>query len=115
MAQELVKKYQLPVTKDDGMTVTLADGSLVTTSTLCQVPLVACANKGKAVAFGLECRVLPHLNHDVVLGVDWLSATNPTIDWQACTVALECVGSTAPAVLSGLPNTAVARVDLCSL
>ena len=30
VAQELVQKYQLPVTKDDGMKVTLADGSLVT-------------------------------------------------------------------------------------
>ena len=53
VAQELVQKYQLPVTKDDGMKVTLADGSLVTSSTLCQVPLVARTDKGKAVAFGV--------------------------------------------------------------
>ena len=33
--QELVRKYQLPVTVHDGMKVTLADGSLVTSSTLC--------------------------------------------------------------------------------
>ena len=51
--QELVQKYQFPVTMDDGMKVTLADGSLVTLSTLCQVPLVACTDKGKAVAFGV--------------------------------------------------------------
>ena len=59
--------------------------------------------------------MLPDLNHDVVLGVDWLQATNPTIDWQACTVTLMCQGSAAPAVLSGLPNAAVAKVELCSL
>ena len=53
VAQELVQKYQLPVTMDDGMKVTLADGSLVTLSTLCQVPLVACTDKGTAVAFGV--------------------------------------------------------------
>ena len=53
VAQELVQKYQLPVTMDDGMKVTLTDGSLVTLSTLCQVPLVACTDKGKAVAFGV--------------------------------------------------------------
>ena len=53
VAQELVQKYQLLVTMDDGMKVTLADGSLVTSSTLCQVPLVACTDKGKAVAFGV--------------------------------------------------------------
>ena len=52
-AQELVQKYQLPVTVDDGMKVMLADGSLVTWSNLCQVPLVACTDKGKAVAFGV--------------------------------------------------------------
>ena len=53
VAQELVQKYQLPVTMDGGMKVTLADGSLVTSSTLCQVLLVACTDKGKAVAFGV--------------------------------------------------------------
>ena len=95
--------------------MTLADGSLVTSSTLCQVPLVACTNKGEAVAFCVECRVLPELNHDVVLGVDWLAATNPAIDWQACTVKLECADSRAHVTLSGLPNVAVARVELCSL
>ena len=53
VAQELVQKYQLPVTMDDGMKVTLADRSLVTLSTLCQVSLVACTDKGKVVAFGV--------------------------------------------------------------
>ena len=53
VAQKLVQKYQLPVTLDDDMKVTLADGSLVTSSTLCQVPLVACSDTGKAVAFGV--------------------------------------------------------------
>ena len=53
VAQELVQKYQLLVTADDGMKVTVADGSLVTSSTLCQVPLVACTDTGKAVAFGV--------------------------------------------------------------
>ena len=53
VAQELVHKYQLPVMVDNGMKVKLADGSLMTSSTLCQVPLVACTDKGKAVAFGV--------------------------------------------------------------
>ena len=51
VAQELVQKHRLPVTVYDGMKVTLAGGSLVTASTLYQVPLVACTDKGKAVAF----------------------------------------------------------------
>ena len=53
VAQELVQKYQFPVTVDDGMKVMLADGSLVTLSTLFQAPLVACTDKGKSVAFGV--------------------------------------------------------------
>ena len=53
VAQDLVQKHQLPVTVNDGMKMTLADGSLVTSSILCQVPLVACIDKGKAVTFGV--------------------------------------------------------------
>lgn len=67
-----MEKNQLAVTKDDGMEVTLADGSLVSSSQLCQVPLVACTDKGQAVVFSQKCRVLPDLNHDLVLGIDWL-------------------------------------------
>ena len=26
------------------------------------------------------CIVLPHLNHDILLGVDWLQSTNPSIN-----------------------------------
>ena len=68
-----MQKYQLPVTMDAGIKVKLAGRSLVTLSTLCQVPLVACTDKGKTVAFGVQCHVLPDLNHDVVLGADWLA------------------------------------------
>ena len=63
----------------------------------------------------VECRVLPQLNHDVVLGVDWLAATNPVINWQACTLSVACVGMSKPVVLSGLPTTPTARVELCSV
>ena len=60
VAQELVQKYQLPVTVDDGMKVALADGSLVTLSTLYQVPLVACTDiKGKLLP--LACSVVYYL------------------------------------------------------
>ena len=59
--------------------------------------------------------MLPDLNHYMVLGVNWLAATNPNIDWQVYAVALDCVGSVVRAVLSGLPNAAVAWVELYSL
>ena len=53
VGQKLVEEHHLHVTKDDGMEVTLADGSLVSSSTICQVPLVACTNKGQAVFFSV--------------------------------------------------------------
>ena len=46
VGQKLVEEHQLLVAKDDGMKVTLADGSLVSSSTTCQVHLVACTNRG---------------------------------------------------------------------
>ena len=59
VAQELVQKYQLPVTMDDGMKVTLADGSLVASSTLCQVPWLHALIRGKLLP--LVCSVMCYL------------------------------------------------------
>ena len=77
----LVAKFELPVKPGGSMDVTLADGSYVSTSHTCLVPLVVCANRGRALHCVVKCHVLPELNHDVVLGIDWLQATNPMIDW----------------------------------
>ena len=85
------------------MEVTLADGSQVEASTTCLVPLVVCSARSQALHCVVECRVLPRLNHDVVLGVDWLQATNPVIDWQACTVSVSCDGQGGSHVLHALP------------
>ena len=41
---------------------------------------MVCADKGIALHTVVHCRVLPSLNHDVVLGIDWLRASNPVID-----------------------------------
>ena len=51
----------------------------------------------------------------MVLGVDWLQATNPTIDWWSYTVALPVHGESQRRVVSGLPVGPVADVQLCSL
>ena len=74
----LVSKLSLPVKPGGDMEVTLADGNQVKVSQTCCVPLVVCSG---ALHCTINCRVLPQLNHDVVLGVDWLQATNPSIDW----------------------------------
>ena len=77
----LVAKFELPVKPGGSMEVTLADGSQVSALHTCLVPLVVCAERGRALHCVVECCVLSELNHDVVLGIDWLQATNPVIDW----------------------------------
>ena len=74
------------------MDVTLADGSVVQCMETCVVPMVSCTATGHALYSAIPCRVLPQLNHDVVLGVDWLQNTNPNIDWRACTVSMAVAG-----------------------
>ena len=55
------------------------------------------------------------MNHDVVLGVDWLQATNPIIDWQACMVEVDYGEHGGTHVLHALPTKPVAKVALCSI
>ena len=62
----------------------------------------------------VSCRVLPQLNHDVVLGVDWLQAINPSIDWQSCMVEVDFCKHGGTHVLHALPTKPVAKVELCS-
>ena len=63
------------------MSVTLADGSNAEASETCVVSLVFCSDTGHAVLCTVECHVLSCLNHDVVLGHDWLHHVNPAINW----------------------------------
>ena len=50
-------------------------------SHMCLVPLVVCAERGGALHCVVKCRVLPELNHGIVLGIDWLQTLNPVSDW----------------------------------
>ena len=81
----------------------------------CLVPLIVCADKGIALHTVVRCCVLPNLNHDVVLGIDWLRASNPVIDWQACTLSVECAEHQGAVTLHALPTSPVAKVELCSI
>ena len=107
--------FGLPMVSGESMEVTLADGSQVSASHTCLVPLIVCADGGIALHTVVKCRVLPWLNHDVVLGIDWLQASNPVIDWQACTVSVECAEHQGAVTLHALPTTPVAKVELCSI
>ena len=43
----------------------------------------------KDLIMPVEFRVVPRLNHPVILGMQWLATYNPTIDWSQRTVALK--------------------------
>ena len=74
------------------MRVNLADGSFVDYSTAIPLNLKLCGNSqlcssrvSEMVHVGchVQYHVLPNLTSDVVLGMDWLYAINPQIDWNA--------------------------------
>ena len=76
-----MSKHGLAVSPGQSMLVTLADGSNVEASEMCVVSLVFCSDTGCAISCMVECRALPRLNHDVVLGHNWLQHVNPVINW----------------------------------
>ena len=82
---------------------------------MCLVPLIVRADMGIALHTVVCCCVLPCLNHDIVLGIDWLQAANPVIDWQACTMSVECAEHQGTVTLHSLPTPPVAKVELCSI
>ena len=63
------------------MLLTLADGRSVEASEPCVVSLVFCSDTGHAVSWMVECRVFSRLDHNVVLGHDWLHHVNSEINW----------------------------------
>ena len=81
ISEQLVSTHGLAVSQGQSMSVTLADGSSIEATEICVVPLVFCSGSGRAVSCTVECRVLSRLNHDVVLGHDWLHNVNPAINW----------------------------------
>ena len=82
---------------------------------ICLVLLTVCADRGIALHTVVCCHVLPCLNHDVVLGIHWLLAANPVIDWQACTMSVEYAGHQGAVTLHALPTSPAAKVKLCSI
>ena len=49
IAAKFVKKYQLTIILGTSMVVTLADGSQVTTSETCTIPIITCTMSNKPV------------------------------------------------------------------
>ena len=80
---------------------------------MCLVPLIVCVDRG--IALHTVVRVLPSSNHDIVLGIDWLWVSNQVIDWQACTLSVECAEHQGAVTLHALPTSPVTKVELCSI
>ena len=81
VSEALVAKFGLPVKPGVGMDLMLANGSQILVSHTCLAPLVVCSACYQSLHCVVECRALPQLNHDIILGVDWLQATNPVNNW----------------------------------
>ena len=105
------------------MRVTLADSSFIDCSTAFPLYLKQCGNLqscssgvSKTVHVGclvLYC-VLPNLANDVVLGMDWLHAINPQIDWSAYSLYIDLRGHTV-CILITKKGCFYTNAEVCSL
>ena len=55
-----------------------------------------------------------NLTNDVVLGMDWLHAINPQIDWNAYLLSLDCASHTV-CILGTEKGCSRANVEVCAL
>ena len=99
------------------MRVTLADGSYVPLYLkLCGNLQLSSSGVSRMVHIGCRvlCHVLPNLTSDVVLGMDWLHAINPWIDWNAYSLSMDC-GSHTVRVLGTETGCSHSHIKVCAL
>ena len=63
------------------LTVTLADGSELACSEAVAAVVEFIGQAGRSIRLVVSFRVVERLHNDCILGVDWLKANNPVIDW----------------------------------
>ena len=63
------------------LTVTLADGSELACSETVSAVVEFIGQDGRSIRLVVSFRVVERLHNDCILGVDWLKANNPVIDW----------------------------------
>ena len=107
VSSALVARAKLQVEDAPSLQVKLADGSMVTSTALCTLPLFV----ADRIAMHVSCRVLDDLSHDVVLGIDWLQLHDPRINWRAFTVHF----ASHDLLVHCLPTQRVANVTVCSM
>jgi len=89
------------------MHVTLADGTVIESAHVVNAVLMV-----GDVRMLIVARVVDNLSHAVVLGMDWLQAQNPHIDWVAYRVVFPLHNH---AAFNCFPTRPVARIQVCSL
>ena len=78
ISDNVVTELALPIDHEEsGEQLTLANGSQVQASGHVTFPLRCGYYKGKIIA-----RVFPNLHKELILGIPWLAAENPDIDWM---------------------------------
>ena len=63
------------------LAVTLADGSELACSEAVSAVVEFIGQDGRSIRLVVSFRVVERLHNDCILGVDWLKANNPVIDW----------------------------------
>ena len=89
------------------MHVTLADGTVIKSAHVVNAVFLV-----GDVRMSLVARVVDNLSHSVVLGMDWLQAQNPQIDWVAYRIVFPLHNH---AVFNCFLTHPVARLQVCSL
>ena len=88
--------------------VSLADNSVVLFTKIA----VLSVQIGEHVRQDIDFHVVPHLNHPLILGLQWLRIANPTIDWSTLNITLD--GHTAPVVTGTIDTRSKHSATLCT-
>ena len=102
--REVVQYLNITTGAGPAVRVTLANGSYID----CSIPIplylklhrnlqyksYSRVSETVHVGFHILCYILPNLIIDVVLGMDWLHAINPLVDWNIYSPSLDCRGET---------------------
>ena len=88
--------------------VSLADNSVVLLTKIA----VLLVQIGEHVRQDVEFHVVPHLNHPLILGVQWLHIVNSTIDWSKLNITLD--SHIAPVVTGTIDTRSRHSATLCT-
>ena len=111
MSKELVARLGVPCVSNTPVKVTLADDSQVLVETTAEMLIRVCDDKGKIISDATQqvsCYVLNVMPAPVVLGMPWLRAVNPSVDWTTLTMK---VGDS---TVTCVPTKSTATVEICS-